>query len=77
MKQPKEVMASKREAIARFIHVIKPLGDVYGLPRSSLHIFYDLTGGTIAFNRSASIFCNLRFFEAWRKSHLITVLYHI
>ena len=67
MKQPKEVMAGKREAIARFVYVIKPLGEVYSLPPPSLHIFYDLSGGTIAFNRGASIFCNLRFFEAWRK----------
>ncbi|EKM56817.1 uncharacterized protein PHACADRAFT_141759 [Phanerochaete carnosa HHB-10118-sp] len=70
VKHPKEVMARKREAIARFIHVIKPLGDVYGLPRSSLHIFYDLTSGTIAFNRNASIFCNLRFFEAWHDAQV-------
>ncbi|KIP09762.1 hypothetical protein PHLGIDRAFT_102310 [Phlebiopsis gigantea 11061_1 CR5-6] len=63
--QPKEVLARKRESLARFVHIIHPLAKVYGLPTSSLHIFYDLTGGTIAFNRSASIFLNLRFFEAW------------
>lgn len=64
--QPKEVLGRKRESLARFVHIIHPLAEVYGLPTSSLHIFYDLTGGTIAFNRSASIFLNLRFFEAWR-----------
>ncbi|KAI0701855.1 hypothetical protein BC835DRAFT_1435271 [Cytidiella melzeri] len=62
---PKDVLSSKRESIARFIHVMRPLGEVYELPPASLHIFYDLSGGTLAFNRNASLFLNLRFFEAW------------
>lgn len=70
VQQPKAVMASKKEAIARFVHIIRPLGEVYNLPPSSLHIFYDLSGGTIAFNRNASLFCNLRFFEAWHDSQV-------
>ncbi|GJE97590.1 hypothetical protein PsYK624_138110 [Phanerochaete sordida] len=70
VKHPKEVMAGKKEALARFVHIIKPLGEVYNLPPSSLHIFYDLSGGTIAFNRSASLFCNLRFFEAWHDAQV-------
>lgn len=65
------MLEEKKQSIARFIHVVKPLGEVYGLPPSSLHIFYDTAGGTIAFNRSASLFLNLRFFEAWRKCSLL------
>ena len=64
---PKEILSTKRDAIARFIHVVKPLANVYELPTTSLHIFYDTSGGVIAFNRNASLFLNLRFFEAWRK----------
>lgn len=63
---PKEIFTSKRDSIARFIHVIKPLAEVFELPLTSLHIFYDTSGGVIAFNRNASLFLNLRFFEAWR-----------
>ncbi|KIJ62083.1 hypothetical protein HYDPIDRAFT_176650 [Hydnomerulius pinastri MD-312] len=58
-------MARKREPLARFIHIVTPIARVYGLPMTSLHIFYDMTGGLIAFNRSGSLFLNLRYFEAW------------
>lgn len=60
-------MTTKHDVLARFIHVIQPLGQVYKLPPTSLHIFYDLGGEMIAFNRNASIFLNLRYYEAWRK----------
>ncbi|EIN13823.1 hypothetical protein PUNSTDRAFT_117488 [Punctularia strigosozonata HHB-11173 SS5] len=59
------LMRTKREIIARFIHVMNPLRDVYQLPQRSLHIFYDTAGDLIAFNRNASLFLNLRFYEAW------------
>lgn len=68
---PKDVMSSKKDSIARFIHVVKPLADVYELPPTSLHVFYDVSGATIAFNRNASLFLNLRFFEAWRKLSIL------
>ena len=60
-------MKTKRDSIARFIYVVRPIvRDVFQLPPTSVHIFYDLAGSTIAFNRNASIFLNLRYFEAWR-----------
>ena len=40
---------------------------VHSLPLTSLHIFYDLDGGLIAFNRNGSIFFNLRYYETWRE----------
>jgi hypothetical protein len=64
--QPQSIITTKHDVIARFIHVIKPLGDIYKLPSTSLHIFYDQGGDMIAFNRNASIFLNLRYYEAWR-----------
>ena len=63
-------MTTKHDIITRFIHVITPLGQIYKLPLTSLHIFYDQGGDLIAFNRNASIFLNLRYYEAWRKSSL-------
>jgi len=63
--QPKSIMTTKHDILARFIHIIKPLGEVYKLPLTSLHIFYDVGGEMIAFNRNASIFLNLRYYEAW------------
>lgn len=61
-------IARKRDSLARFIHVITPLAHwIYNLPMTSLHIFYGMAGGLIAFSRSGSIFLNLRYFEAWRE----------
>ena len=68
---PEELMKTKRDAIARFIHVLIPIRDLYQLPPTSVHIFCDLAGSTIAFNRSASIFLNLRYFEAWRMYNIL------
>lgn len=68
--QPQSIMSTKHDVIARFIHVIKPLGEIYKLPVTSLHIFYDQGGDLIAFNRNASIFLNLRYYEAWRELSL-------
>lgn len=66
---PPELLKVKKDSIARFIHVLQPIRDLYQLPSTSVHIFCDLAGSTIAFNRNASIFLNLRYFEAWRTYH--------
>jgi hypothetical protein len=62
------LVALKKDALARFIAVIRALGRVYALPPTSLHIFYDVAGSLIAFNAGGSLFCNLRYYEAWRAS---------
>ncbi len=62
-------MQTKSESLARFIYTIRPLQEVYTLPPTSLHIFYDRAGDLIAFNRNASLFLNLRYFEQWRKCY--------
>jgi len=61
-------MTRKLDILQCFIHVVAPLSKVYDLPMSALHIFFDTAGGLIAFNRNGSLFLNLRYFEAWRKS---------
>ena len=66
---PSEVLKVKKNVIARFIHVVVPIRDLYQLPPTSVHIFCDPAGSTIAFNRNASIFLNLRYYEAWRMHH--------
>ncbi|KAA1478156.1 hypothetical protein DENSPDRAFT_659742 [Dentipellis sp. KUC8613] len=59
------LLQQKKDSIARFIHVLQPLAQIYRLPSSSLHIFYDAEGQLIAFNRNGSLFVNLRYYEAW------------
>lgn len=60
-------------AINAFAALLLDVGGIFLLPRASIHIYYNPTGGTIAFNSNGSIFCNLRFFlqlhhTAWQGS---------
>ncbi|KAI8960534.1 hypothetical protein F5Y11DRAFT_329341 [Daldinia sp. FL1419] len=57
-----QFLATNHRSINSFASVLSEVCDVYSINRTSLHIFYDEEGGTIAFNRAGSIFCNLRFF---------------
>lgn len=63
-------MTSMHDVLARFVDVLTPVAELYDLSLSLLHVFYDVAGGPIAFNRDGSIFFNLRYFEAWRKCPL-------
>ncbi|KAF5355265.1 hypothetical protein D9758_006047 [Tetrapyrgos nigripes] len=65
LSQSETFMTTKHSSLARFIHIITSVGKIYKLPLTSMHIFYDLHGGIIAFNRNGSIFLNLRYFESW------------
>ena len=60
-------MDDKHEPLGHFVGIITPLAIVFNLPMTSLHIFYDVPGGPIAFNRGGNIYLNLRFFEEWRE----------
>jgi hypothetical protein len=56
----------KHDVLARFLHILNPLVEVFRIPRPCLHVFADSEGQLVAFNRSGSLFMNLRYFEAWR-----------
>ncbi|RDB24786.1 hypothetical protein Hypma_008085 [Hypsizygus marmoreus] len=60
-----EFMANNKDPLARFIHILIRLSRVYDLPLTSLHVFYNLSGGLIAFNRNGSVFLNLRYYQEW------------
>ncbi|KAG8744390.1 hypothetical protein FRC12_014812 [Ceratobasidium sp. 428] len=63
---PGLLAALKFDPMSRFGNlVITPLRKLYKLPPSSVHIFYDTKGQTIAFNRNGGLFLNLRYYEAW------------
>ena len=66
----------KKDVLARFLHILNPLVEVYSIPRTSLHVFADSEGQLVAFNRSGSLFMNLRYFEAWRMSLFLPFLRH-
>ncbi|CAG7850452.1 SubName: Full=Uncharacterized protein {ECO:0000313/EMBL:CCA72144.1} [Serendipita indica DSM 11827] len=64
------LLQTKLDVINRFISIIQPLKKVYKLPDSSLHIFYNLEGPTIAFNAGGALFLNLRYYEGWHDTQL-------
>ncbi|KAA1076386.1 hypothetical protein PGT21_005519 [Puccinia graminis f. sp. tritici] len=54
------------DAIVRYVElVVKPVGEIFDIDPNSLHIFYDLEGPIIAFNRNGSLFFNLRYYLSW------------
>jgi hypothetical protein len=59
---PTTFLAQNVTALNSFAVLLDDVSDVYCLPRKAMHIFYDESGGTIAFNSNGSIFCNFRFF---------------
>lgn len=52
-------------AIKRFAGILQALIRVYNVPMTSVQIFHDLSGPLIAFNRSGSLYVNLRYYIAW------------
>jgi hypothetical protein len=70
LSSPTTFLSQNVSALNGFAALLHDIGDVFALPRSALHIFYDEIGGTIAFNSNGSIFCNFRFFSQLHQSKL-------
>ncbi|KAF9219018.1 hypothetical protein BS17DRAFT_468537 [Gyrodon lividus] len=51
--------------LARFVDIIISLSEIYRISTTTLHVFYDISGGCIAFNCRGTIYLNLRYFEVW------------
>ncbi|CAG8636581.1 9366_t:CDS:2, partial [Cetraspora pellucida] len=49
-------------ALTRFINILKDLGEVFAILPNAIHIFYDITSNSIAFNRGKALFFNFRFY---------------
>ncbi|KAG0163756.1 hypothetical protein DFQ28_010199 [Apophysomyces sp. BC1034] len=62
--QPEDVFTQYGQAIKRFTSVAATLAEVFSLKPASMHIFYDQSGSTIAFNLNGSLFLNLRYYLA-------------
>ena len=58
----KEFLKSNAAAINTFCLLLNSVAEVFALPPSALHIYYDPGASTIAFNLAGSIFCNVSFF---------------
>lgn len=62
--QPDDVLDQYGQAMARFTSVLTELAQVFDLQLTTIQIFYDSQGPTIAFNLSGSLFMNLRYYLA-------------
>ncbi|GAA99452.1 hypothetical protein E5Q_06151 [Mixia osmundae IAM 14324] len=70
--QPSNIINEHGDALVRFINmIVKPIGRVFSVDPRSLHVFYDLGGPLIAFNRGGSIYLNLRFYLSWHDQQVI------
>ncbi|KAI9033764.1 hypothetical protein CLU79DRAFT_882880 [Phycomyces nitens] len=59
-----DVLEQHGQAMSRFTSISGVLSSVFNLKKSSVHIFYDTEGPTIAFNTNGSLFLNLRYYLA-------------
>ena len=60
---PTTFLTQNVSALNTFSLLLQDVCDVYALPRRAMHVFYDESGGTIAFNSGGAIFCNFRFYS--------------
>ncbi|KAI9302818.1 hypothetical protein BJ944DRAFT_242011 [Cunninghamella echinulata] len=58
------VLTQHGQAIHRFAHIVIALATIFELKLNTVHLFYDTEGSTIAFNKSGSLFLNLRYYLA-------------
>ncbi|KIJ08708.1 hypothetical protein PAXINDRAFT_182233 [Paxillus involutus ATCC 200175] len=58
-------MERMRGPLARFVDIIITLSEIYRISTTTLRVFYDVSGGCIAFNCRGIIYLNLRYFEVW------------
>jgi len=56
-------MAGNASALKLFASILHDCADSFSLDRKTVHIFYDDSGSTIAFNRNKALFFNYRYFE--------------
>lgn len=56
-------LAANASALKLFASVLLDCADTFSLKRNTIHIFYDSSGSTIAFNQNKSLFFNYRYFD--------------
>lgn len=60
---PQTYFRTHQDSIASFTVLLRQCAAIFDLPLSTLNIYADERGSSIAFNSNGSLFCNLRFFE--------------
>jgi hypothetical protein len=57
-------LTSESASINTFSYILLDLGSIFNLPPSTLHIFHDSAGSTIAFNQNGALFFNYFYFKS-------------
>lgn len=68
-----EILSTYAAPLQTFSSMLLDVVDIYSAPRSSIHIYYDESGSTIAFNSSGAIFANFRFFLQLHAANMTSV----
>ncbi|KAI6094607.1 hypothetical protein EDD16DRAFT_817673 [Pisolithus croceorrhizus] len=55
-----------------FVDIILTPSEIYSISTTTLRVFYDVSGGRIAFNCGGTIYLNLRYFEIWHDEQVKT-----
>ena len=58
-----QFLAANGAALKLFASIVLDCADAFSLNRSAVHVFYDDSGSTIAFNTNKALFFNYRYFE--------------
>ncbi len=58
-----EFLSAQAAALHSFALVLLDCAGVFGMKRECVHLFYDDTGSTIAFNQNKALFFNYRYFQ--------------
>ncbi|KAI8616956.1 hypothetical protein BC830DRAFT_1115804 [Chytriomyces sp. MP71] len=62
MAEAQAIAAASQNALLRFVDLMRMLGGVFGLDPRTLNIYWDKSGGTVAFNRGRTLYFNFRFY---------------
>ncbi|RPA73228.1 hypothetical protein BJ508DRAFT_419112 [Ascobolus immersus RN42] len=62
--QKTELMSEFSHGLNRFAVLLEAVASVFEVPKSSLHIYYNTSGESIAFNLNGAMFFNFRFYKA-------------
>ncbi|KAI6097702.1 hypothetical protein EDD16DRAFT_1902480 [Pisolithus croceorrhizus] len=57
--------------LSRFADIIISLSEIYRISTDTLCVFYDVSGGRIAFNCEGVIYLNLHYFEVWHDEQVM------
>ncbi|KAF2861246.1 hypothetical protein K470DRAFT_257159 [Piedraia hortae CBS 480.64] len=69
---PSKFLHANHTSLQLFTQILTQAAGVLTIPPEAVNIFHDESGGTIAFNSSGSLFCNLRVFRTLHEEGMRT-----